>query len=699
MLIKGTQVTTKNYPLLRTRNIGIMAHIDAGKTTVTERILYYSGITHKIGEVHEGTAQMDYMPQEQERGITITSAATTLYWKDHRINILDTPGHVDFTIEVERCLRVLDGVIAVFCGVGGVEPQSETVWHQADKYHVPKIAFINKLDRVGSDMFRAVKMMKERLGADPLVTQIPIGSESEFSGVVDLIEMKAYTWDDSTLGAQYAETQIPDDLLQLAEQYRTELLEKLADVDDELAEKYLEEATVDPDEIRKVIRKGTLDLTLVPVLCGAAFKNKGVQPLLDAVVQYLPSPLEVPPILGINPRTKKEEDRKVDDSEAFSALVFKLVNDSYVGNLAYLRVYSGVLKSGDTVLNATKQKKERIGKILKMHANKREEVREIRAGDIAAAVGLRTATTGDTLTNAGKQIVYEGLDFPAPVISIAIEPKTNADQEKLSDSLDRLAMEDPSFIVKVDEETGQTIISGMGELHLEIIVDRLLREFKVNANVGKPQVAYKETISRKISIEEKYVREIGGRGIYGHVVLEFEPMKSGGKNDFKIDTSVLPKEFIEVIKSGVNESLSVGALAGYPVMNVKAALTGGSTHEVDSAEMAYKAAANIATNRALKEGESLLMEPIMTVEVVVPEDFVGEVIGDLNSRRGQIRGMERRGEVQVVAGDIPLATMFGYSTDLRSLTQGRATHTMQYARYEVVPQQISEQITGRIKGF
>ena len=692
-------MTTKIYPLLRTRNIGIMAHIDAGKTTVTERILYYSGITHRIGEVHEGTAQMDYMPQEQERGITITSAATTLYWNDHRINILDTPGHVDFTIEVERCLRVLDGAIAVFCGVGGVEPQSETVWHQADKYHVPKIAFVNKLDRVGSDMFRAVKMIKERLGANPLVTQIPIGSEADFSGVVDLIEMKAHRWDESTLGAEYSETAIPDDLLQLAEQYRTQMLEKLADMDDDLAEKYLAEATVDPNEIRKVIRKGTLDLSLVPVLCGAAFKNKGVQPLLDAVVYYLPSPLDVPPILGINPKSGKEEARKAEDSEAFSALVFKLVNDSYVGNLAYIRVYSGVLKSSDTVFNATKQKKERIGKLLKMHANKREEVKEIRAGDIAAAVGLRTATTGDTLTNARNQIVYEGLDFPEPVISIAIEPKTNADQEKLSDSLDKLAMEDPSFLVKVDEETGQTIISGMGELHLEIIVDRLLREFKVNANVGKPQVAYKETISKKVNVEEKYVREIGGRGIYGHVILTFEPMRSGEQKDFEVSTNLLPKEFVEIIKEGVRVSLSVGALAGYPVMNVKTILTGGSTHEVDSSEIAYKAAANIATNRALKEGDPLLMEPIMAVEVVVPEDFVGEVIGDLNSRRGQVKGMERRGKVQVVSGNIPLATMFGYSTDLRSLTQGRATHTMQYARYEIVPQQISEQITGKIKGF
>jgi elongation factor G len=695
-------VAEKRSTLARTRNIGIMAHIDAGKTTVTERVLFYTGITHKMGEVHEGTAQMDYMPQEQERGITITAAATTCIWKNHRINILDTPGHVDFTIEVERCLRVLDGAVAVFCGVGGVEPQSETVWRQADKYRVPKIAFVNKLDRVGSDMFRAVQMMRERLGATPLVLQIPIGAEADFIGVVDLIEMKAVLFDDSKLGAETRVEAIPDALLQLAEHHRQQMIETLADLNDSLAERYLAEEPIDVETIKSVIRHQTLELKVVPVLCGAAFKNKGIQPLLDSVVDYLPSPTDVPPIVGINPTGNKEETRKVADSAPFSALVFKLVNDSYSGTMAFIRVYSGVLKVGDTVLNATKNGRERVGKLLKMHANKREELKEVHAGDIAAAIGLRIATTGDTLTVPGKPIIYEGLDFPDPVISVAIEPKTTADQDKLSESLSRLAAEDPSFQVRIDEDTGQTIISGMGELHLEIIVDRLLREFTVNANVGKPQVAYRETISKKVTIEEKYQREIAGRGAFGHVVLEFLPNVSG-KSTFSFENrtsaGLIPKEFVAATKQGVEGSLSVGALAGYPVMNVDVALVGGSTHEVDATDMAYKIAAGMATNKALREGGPLLMEPIMTVEVVVPDDFVGEVINDLNSRRGNVRGMERRGEVQIVKGDIPLAAMFGYSTDLRSLTQGRATHTMQFSRYAVVPSQIGDQIVTRMRGY
>ena len=678
-----------------------MAHIDAGKTTVTERFLYYTGITHKIGEVDDGTAQMDYMPQEQERGITITSAATTCFWRDCRINILDTPGHVDFTIEVERCLRVLDGAVAVFCGVGGVEPQSETVWRQADKYQVPKIAFVNKMDRTGSDMFNAVEMMRKRLGVTPLILQIPIGKESEFNGVVDLITMKAIRWDDTSLGAKYNVAEVPNDLLQSAEHYRAEMIETLADIDDGLAEAYLEDTAVTDSLIRQAIRRCTLRLACVPVLCGAAFKNKGIQPLLDAVVDYLPSPDQVPPIRGINPKTLDEESRSVDEKDAFSALVFKTVNDPYVGNLAYIRVYSGVLKSGDTVLNVTKGGRERIGKLLKMHANKREEVREVRAGDIAAAVGLRSATTGHTLSTVAKPIVYEGLDFPDPVIFVAIEPKTMADQERLAESLNRLAAEDPSFHVKVDEETGQTIISGMGELHLDIIVDRLLREFSVNANVGKPQVAYKETVAKIVTAEEKYVRDIGGRGVYGHVTIELAPAPSGSQFLFEntAPASMVPRDVVPSIQLGIEEALSVGALAGYPVMNVKAVLTGGSTHDTDSTEMAYKVAASMAINKALKEAGPLLMEPIMTVEVVVPEDFLGEVIGDLNARRGQIKGMDRRGEVQVVSGEIPLATMFGYSTDLRSLSQGRATHSMQFARYDVVPTQISEQIITRMRGY
>lgn len=694
-------MTIKGEPLTHTRNIGIMAHIDAGKTTVTERILYYTGITHKIGEVHDGTAQMDYMPQEQERGITITSAATTCHWKDHRINILDTPGHVDFTIEVERCLRVLDGAVAVFCGVGGVEPQSETVWRQADKYHVPKIAFVNKMDRVGADHSRAVRMMRERLGTYPILIQIPIGEEGAFSGSVDLIAMKAYFYDDSTLGAKYNVIDIPNDLLQLAEHQRQQMIESLADVDDEFAENYLGLDLVTNEQIKAALRRVTLNLTAVPVLLGSALKNKGIQPLLDAVVDFLPSPLDVPPILGINPISEKQETRKVNDTESFSALVFKLVNDPYAGTLSYIRVYSGVVKSGDTVYNAVKKSKERIGKLMKMHANKREEVKEIHAGDIAAAVGLRTATTGDTLTTPGKPILYEGLDFPEPVISVAIEPKTMADLEKLVNSMDRLAAEDPSFHVHVDEETGQTIISGMGELHLEIIVDRLLREFAVNANVGKPQVAYKETISKKVTIEEKYIREIGGRGHYGHVVLEFEPLGKGKTYEFenKVPAGQIPKEYMVIIQEGVRDALSVGTLAGYPVMNIKATLSGGSSHEVEASEMAFKAAATIATNKALREGEPLLLEPIMNVEVVVPEDFVGEVINDLNSRRGQVKGMDRRGAVQVISGDIPLAEMFGYSTDLRSLSQGRATHTMQFSRYLPVPSQICDQIITRIRGY
>ena len=690
----------RKVPLERTRNIGIMAHIDAGKTTTTERILYYTGVSYKIGEVHESTATMDWMVQEQERGITITSAATTCFWRDHRVNIIDTPGHVDFTIEVERSLRVLDGAVAVFCSVGGVEPQSETVWRQADKYGVPRIAFINKMDRVGADFFRGVHMIRERLRANAVPIQLAIGAEESFRGIVDLITMKAILWDDDSLGARYRTEEIPEELKATAEQYREELLEAVSDVDDGIMQKYLDGSEISESELRAAIRKATLLIKIIPVLCGAAFKNKGVQPLLDAVVDFLPSPTDVKAVTGINPDTEQPEERPADDKVPFSALAFKIMTDPFVGSLTFLRVYSGVVESGSYVYNSTKGKKERIGRLLKMHANKREEIKEVYAGDIAAAVGLRDTTTGDTLCDERRPVVLESIEFPAPVISIAIEPKTKADQEKLGVSLQKLATEDPSFRVATDRETGQTIISGMGELHLEIIVDRLLREFKVDANVGKPQVAYRETIRRAVEQESKFVRQTGGRGQYGHVILKIEPLPAGKGFEFVDGTKggVVPREYIPAVERGVKGALERGILAGYPVVDVKVALIDGSYHEVDSSEIAFNIAGSMAFQEGAKKASPVILEPIMAVEVVVPEDFMGDVIGDLSGRRGKIQGMDARGGAQVITAQVPLAEMFGYATDLRSMTQGRATYTMQFAHYEPVPQPISEEITAKAVG-
>ncbi len=686
--------------LEKTRNIGIMAHIDAGKTTTTERVLYYTGVTYKIGEVHEGTAVMDWMVQEQERGITITSAATTCFWKDHRINIIDTPGHVDFTIEVERSLRVLDGAVAVFDSVAGVEPQSETVWRQANKYGVPRIAFMNKMDRVGADYFMSLKTMVDRLGAHPVPIQIPMGAEDKFRGSIDLVGMKAIYFDDETLGAKYVEDSIPDGLMPKAREYREKMLEALADMDEGIMEKFLGGEPVSEDEIKKALRKGTTELRLTPVLCGSAFKNKGVQLLLDAIVDYLPSPLDVPPVRGVNPADESEAVRKADEKEPFAALAFKVMTDPYVGQLTFIRVYSGVLSAGSYIYNSTKDTKERIGRLLRMHANKREEIKEVVAGDIAAAVGLKSTLTGDTLCDEKNPVVLESIEFPEPVISVAIEPKTKADQEKLSQSLGKLAQEDPSFRVSFDEETGQTIISGMGELHLEIIVDRLLREFKVSANVGKPQVAYKETIRAASKAEGKFVRQSGGRGQYGHVYLELEPAGTGKGFEFvnKIVGGTIPREYIPAVEKGVKEALDSGVLAGYPVVDVKAVLYDGSYHEVDSSEMAFKIAGSMAFKEAAKRAKPVLLEPIMSVEVVTPEEYMGDVMGDLNSRRGKIQSMEKRGNAQVIKSEVPLAEMFGYATDLRSKTQGRATYTMQFSHYEDVPKGIADSIVAKVKG-
>ena len=677
-----------------------MAHIDAGKTTTTERILYYTGVTYKIGEVHEGTATMDWMVQEQERGITITSAATTCFWRDHRINIIDTPGHVDFTIEVERSLRVLDGAIAVFCAVGGVEPQSETVWRQADKYKVPRVAFINKMDRVGADFFGVVRQIRERLGANAVPVQLPLGSEDSFAGVVDLIRMKAVVWDDDSLGARFRSEEIPAGMLAVAEEAREKLIEAAADVDDSIMARYLEGEVVSEEELRAALRVGTLSMKLVPVLCGSAFKNKGVQPLLDAVVDFLPSPSDIPAIQGVNPLNGETEQRLPSDDEPFSALAFKIMTDPFVGSLTFFRVYSGFMESGSYVFNSTKQKKERIGRLLRMHANKREEIKDVFAGDIAAAVGLRDTTTGDTLCEESRPIVLEAIEFPEPVISIAIEPKTKADQEKLSISLQKLAMEDPSFRVSTDKESGQTIVSGMGELHLEIIVDRLLREFKVDASVGKPQVAYRETVRKVAEYEYKHVRQTGGRGQYGHVVLRVEPLGRGKGFEFvdAIKGGVVPREYIPAVEKGVREATERGILAGYPMVDVRVTLLDGSYHEVDSSEIAFKIAASIAFQEAAKRADPVILEPIMMVEVVVPEEFSGSVFGDLNGRRGKIQGMEMRGGVQVIRATVPLAEMFGYATDLRSMTQGRATYTMQFSHYEPVPQAISQEITAKAVG-
>jgi elongation factor G len=685
----------RTVPLERTRNIGIMAHIDAGKTTTTERILYYTGISYKIGEVHEGTAVMDWMVQEQERGITITSAATTCFWRDHRVNIIDTPGHVDFTIEVERSLRVLDGAVAVFCGVGGVEPQSETVWRQADRYGVPRIAFVNKMDRVGADFGRVVAEMRERLRANPVVLQLPLGSEEAFRGVIDLVGMKAIVWEDESLGARYRQEEIPAEEREAASAAREKLIEALADVSEQVMEKYLDGREITEEEIRAAIRTGTVQMKIVPVLCGSAFKNKGVQLLLDAVVDYLPSPLDVPPVKGVNPNNGKDEERLASDSDPFTALAFKIMSDPYVGTLTFLRVYAGVMTTGSYVYNSVKGKKERIGRLLKMHANKREEIKEVYAGDIAAAVGLRDTTTGDTLCDESKPIVLERMEFPDPVISIAIEPKTKADQERLGGSLHKLATEDPSFRISTNPETGQTLISGMGELHLEIIVDRLLREFKVDANVGKPQVAYKETIRKAVEQESKFIRQTGGRGQYGHVVLRIEPLPPAGGFQFVDATKggVIPREYIPAIEKGVKEAMESGVLAGYPVVDVKAAVTFGSYHEVDSSEIAFKIAGSMAFKEAMGKASPVILEPIMSLEVVTPEDFMGEVISDINRRRGRIAGQEPRGRTQVISGTVPLAEMFGYATDLRSRTQGRATFTMQFSHYEPVPKGIGPEGT------
>jgi elongation factor G len=676
----------------RVRNIGIMAHIDAGKTTTTERILYYTGRTHKMGEVHEGAATMDWMAQEQERGITITSAATTAFWRDHRINIIDTPGHVDFTVEVERSLRVLDGAIAVFDSVAGVQPQSETVWRQADRYRVPRIAFINKMDRTGADFFAAVQSMVDRLGAHPVPVQLPIGQEEHHRGVVDLVEMRSITWVDD-LGTKMEFGEIPAELREQAQEYHHQLIDAIAEFDDELTETYLlDEDSVTPEMIRRALRVGTVTTKITPVLLGSAFKNKGVQPLLDAVVDYLPSPIDVPPVHGIDPRTEHDLSRRPALDEPFSALAFKVMSDPYVGKLTYFRVYSGALKAGDRVLNTANGKTERVSRILQMHANHREEREEIGAGEIAAGVGLKFTTTGDTLAVATAPIRLESMEFPAPVISVAIEPKTKGDQDKLGTGLQRLAEEDPTFRVRTDDETGQTLIAGMGELHLEIIVDRLLREFRVDANVGRPQVAYRETISKRIEgVEGRFVRQTGGRGQYGHAVIDVEPTEPGGGYEFvdRIVGGKVPKDYIPSVDLGIQEAMESGVLAGYPVVDVRVELVDGSYHDVDSSEMAFKVAGSMAFKNAMQRAKPKLLEPVMAVEVVTPEEYLGDVMGNLNSRRGRVEHLEASGNAQSIRARVPLAEMFGYATDLRSMTQGRATFTMQFDRYEEVPQSIA----------
>ncbi len=690
----------KQYPLAKTRNIGIMAHIDAGKTTTTERILYYTGKTHKIGEVHEGAATMDWMVQEQERGITITSAATTCYWKDHRIQIIDTPGHVDFTVEVERSLRVLDGAVAVFCAVGGVEPQSETVWRQADRYGVPRIAYINKMDRTGADYLNVVRMMRDRLDTRPVLLQIPIGAEDSFTGIIDLVEMNAIFFNEDDKGINPTIGEIPAELRDEAELHRHELVEAAAEQDDELLAKFLEDEPISTDELKAAIRKATIACAVTPVTCGASFKNKGVQPLLDAIIDYLPSPLDIPPVKGHDLNSGEEVVRHADAAEPFAALAFKVMTDPYVGKLTYFRVYSGTMTSGSYVLNSTKGHKERIGRLLEMHANHREDVDAVYAGDIVAAVGLKNTTTGDTLCSEDAPLLLESMVFPDPVIDIAIEPKTKAEQDKLTQALAKLAEEDPTFRVRTDEETGQTIIAGMGELHLEIIVDRLMREFKVEANVGKPQVAYRETASKPVTnVEGKFVRQTGGRGQYGHVIINVTPQQPGEGYVFenKIVGGVIPKEYIPAVDKGIQEAMTSGVLAGYPVVDIKVELVDGSYHEVDSSEMAFKVAGSMAIKEALKKASPVLLEPIMAVEVNTPEEFMGDVMGDLSSRRGHIEGMERRGNAQVVRARVPLANMFGYATDLRSRTQGRASYTMQFKAYEPVPKSIADEIVSKMQ--
>jgi len=689
----------RTIPLERVRNIGVIAHIDAGKTTTTERILFYTGRTYKIGEVHEGTATMDWMEQERERGITITAAATTASWKDHQINIIDTPGHVDFTVEVERSLRVLDGGVVVFDAVAGVEPQSETVWRQANKYRVPRICFINKMDRTGANYWRTIDMIRERLGAVPAITQLPIGREAEFAGIVDLIERKAFYYEDK-LGADPKEAEIPADLAEEVNLHRERLVELVVETNDELMEKYLEGSEITPADIRHALRQATLTSTLVPVLCGSSLRNKGVQPMLDAVVDYLPSPLEIPPVSGISTKTAEPELREADDKQPFAALAFKIVSDPYVGRLCYFRVYSGVITAGSYVFNATKGKRERIGRLVQMHANHREDIEEVRAGDICAAVGLKDTFTGDSLTDTEHPVVLEAISFPEPVIHIAIEPKTKADQDKMGIALVRLSEEDPTFRVTSNPETGQTLIAGMGELHLEVIVDRMLREFKVEANVGRPQVAYRETITQPMRAEGRFIRQSGGRGQFGHVWIEIEPLGPEGKFEFEstLTGGSIPREYVKPTEEGIREGLESGPLAGYPVVGVKAMLVDGSYHEVDSSEMAFKIAGSMAIKEAVRKARPILLEPVMRVEVTTPENWLGDVMGDLSSRRGQIVGIEAREPNQVVRALVPLERMFGYATDLRSMTQGRAGFSMEFAEYHEVPRNVAEEVTAKVRG-
>jgi elongation factor G len=688
----------RKYPLERTRNIGIMAHIDAGKTTTTERMLYYTGKLHRMGEVHEGSTAMDWMDQERERGITITSAATSIFWHDHRVNIIDTPGHVDFTVEVERSLRILDGAVAIFCAVGGVEPQSEAVWRQADKYRVPRIAFVNKMDRVGADFDNVVEMIETKLGATPVPLQMPMGSADLFTGLIDLVNMKGIVYHLESLGMTFDEVPIPRDLLAEARKRREYLVEKLADHDDHIAARFLDGAELSAEELKKSLRTAVLKNAVVPVLCGAAFRNKGVQRLLDAVVDYLPSPLDVPGVDGENPYTQHREERSANDEQPFSALAFKVMSDPHVGNLTFFRVYSGTLKVRSQVLNATREKKERINRILQMHANKREDREEIYAGDIAAAIGLRNTTTGDTLCDPKHPIILEKMTFPKPVISVAIEPRTVADQDKLHEALNRLSQEDPTFTVRTDEQTGQTIISGMGELHLEVLVDRMLREFRVEARVGKPQVFYRETITETVEVEGRFVKQTGGRGHYGHVKIRLEPGEGFTFED-ATKGGVVPRQFISAVEKGVKESMANGAIAGYPMDNIQVTLLDGSYHEVDSSEMAFRVAAAMAFRDGAKKAKPILLEPVMDVEIVVPEEYIGDVMSDLNARRAKIEGISHRSDAQVVIASAPLSEMFGYATDLRSATQGRAVHTMIFARYEPVPENIFKNLLVKIRGY
>ncbi len=689
-----------NVSLDKIRNLGIMAHIDAGKTTTTERILYYTGKLHRMGEVHDGAATMDWMEQEKERGITITSAATSAMWKKHMINIIDTPGHVDFTVEVERSLRVLDGAVALFCAVGGVEPQSETVWRQADKYKVPRIAFVNKMDRIGADFYNVVDMIKTRLGAHPIPIQIPIGEGDLFTGLIDLVKMKSVLYNESSLGKFFEEAEIPHDLLDKAKKYRNDILEAVAEYDETLLEKYLEGEEIGEQDLIAAIRKATIDVKIIPILCGSAFKNKGIQRLMDSIIYYLPSPSDLPPVTGMHPRTDKEITRNSDPDEPFSALAFKIMTDSYVGKLTFFRVYSGSAKAGSYVYNSISDKKERFGRLLRMHANSREDIEYIRTGDIVAAVGLKNTRTGDTLCDVNKHIVLESMNFPEPVISVAIEPKTKVDQDKLTNALVKLSEEDPTFQVRTDDETGQTIISGMGELHLEIIVDRMLREFKVGANIGRPQVAYKETITKTVQAEGKFIRQSGGHGQYGHVMIELGPNEPGKGFEFEdaIVGGVIPKEFIRSVKSGIQSAMSNGVLAGYPVKDIKAKLYDGSTHDVDSSEIAFKIAGSMAFNDGCKKANPVLLEPQMKVEIVVPEQYLGDVIGNINARRGNISGILPRKDAQVVSVVVPLSEMFGYATQLRSISQGRAIYTMQFSHYKPAPQSVASEIIEKTKG-